>query len=65
MGLRNVFELIRVAQYEDFFLMLESQEKCQDCDGKGFNFNNNDFVLIDNSHKCPSCNGSGFHAGNI
>jgi DnaJ-class molecular chaperone len=65
MGLSNVFELLRVAQYEDLFLMLESQEKCQDCDGKGFNFNSNEFVLIDNTHKCSSCNGSGFRADSI
>jgi DnaJ-class molecular chaperone len=65
MGLRNVFELLRVAQYENFFLMLESQEKCQDCDGEGFIYHNNDFVLIDNTHKCSSCNGSGFRTDNI
>jgi DnaJ-class molecular chaperone len=59
-GLRNIFDYLRVSLYEDLFLMIESQEKCQECDGKGFKFDTtNEFVLIDNTHKCTTCNGSG------
>jgi DnaJ-class molecular chaperone len=59
MGLRNIIDYLRVSLYEDLFLMIEAQEKCQDCDGKGFKFDTNEFVLIDNTYKCSTCNGSG------
>lgn len=62
MGLRNIFDHLRVSKYEDIFLLLESQEKCMVCDGKGFKFSENEFVLLDNSHKCSRCNGNGYYS---
>ncbi|AGK55417.1 hypothetical protein B1NLA3E_18365 [Bacillus sp. 1NLA3E] len=60
MGLFEAYNQWKVSRYENHVSNMESQNKCPDCNGRGYHsYPANEFVYYSNPSECPGCNGSG------
>jgi DnaJ-class molecular chaperone len=64
MGLMNAVDQWKMARHDKHISKMETQDKCPDCSGKGFQtyVTSSDYFVYDNSSKCPGCNGSGMYS---
>lgn len=60
MGILQSFNQWRESRYENHLSNMEAQNKCPDCNGRGYHtYPVNEFVYLSNQLECPGCNGSG------